>query len=109
MLVADHAKPQNTSDARGRYKDSAIGLALSMSTMTAIIAILAYMHARPLMHWTAPISLNTAIALLATVSQTSFLVAVANGLSQLKWVYFQQRPHLLVDFQVFDDASVIIP
>ena len=30
---------------------------------------------------------------------------VAQGISQLKWTYFQQRPHRLAELQVFDDAS----
>jgi hypothetical protein len=30
---------------------------------------------------------------------------VAEGISQLKWTYFQQRPQRLYDMQIFDDAS----
>lgn len=48
---------------------------------------------------------NTLVSVLATFSKSSLLLPVAEGISQLKWLFFQHRAHRSVDMQVFDDAS----
>jgi len=48
---------------------------------------------------------NTFISIVSTVSKSSFLLPVAESISQLKWIYFQQRPHRIRDLQAFDNAS----
>lgn len=81
------------------------GLTLSMGCMLAIIIILFHMNNRPLSAWDLPISLNTAISVFSALSQTSMMLSVAEGISQLKWIYFQQREHPLIHLQTFDEAS----
>lgn len=78
---------------------------LSLGCMCAIGIILATMHGRPLARWPLPISPNALISVFATVSKSAMLLALAEGISQLKWVYFQRSAHRLKDFQIFDDAS----
>jgi len=46
-----------------------------------------------------------AISVFSTLSKSALLVAVAEGISQLKWIYFRERRHRLYDLQVFDEAS----
>jgi hypothetical protein len=52
------------------------------------------------------ITLNTFLAFFTTMTKASFMLAVAEALSQWKWNWFatnSERP--LHDFQLFDDAS----
>lgn len=51
------------------------------------------------------ISLNFVISILATVSKTSLLFAVASALGQFKWLWMFSKQRSLQDLQVFDDAS----
>ncbi|KAM0421049.1 hypothetical protein ACHAPT_011120 [Fusarium lateritium] len=54
--------------------------------------------------WPLGLTINTAIALLSTMSRTAFVMPVSESVSQLKWLWYQkERP--LADFQTFDDAS----
>ena len=79
----------------------------SLCCMAAIIAILGARSGRRRSAWSDPygISPNTAIAILATLAKTSALFAIAQGVSHLKWIYFEQRDHKVSELQVFDDAS----
>ncbi|KAK2808824.1 hypothetical protein FQN50_004300 [Emmonsiellopsis sp. PD_5] len=50
------------------------------------------------------ITLNAIISILATVIKATIIVAVAAGISQLKWLWLQDT-RSLHDLQIFDDAS----
>ncbi|KAK4194537.1 hypothetical protein QBC40DRAFT_290624 [Triangularia verruculosa] len=56
------------------------------------------------------VTLNTVLAFLTSLAKVAFLVPIAEGLAQLKWIWFSSplgrstKPRPLVDFQVFDDA-----
>ncbi|KAF6787643.1 hypothetical protein CMUS01_16437 [Colletotrichum musicola] len=66
--------------------------------------MLRYFNNKPLPQWPLGLTLNTAIALLATFARAAFIVPVSESLSQLKWLwYLRARP--LKDFQDFDAAS----
>ncbi|KAN0081758.1 Protein of unknown function (DUF3176) domain containing protein [Elaphomyces granulatus] len=73
--------------------------------MAAVAAILATIQDKPLSHWRFPIQPNSMVSVFSTLSNSTLLFAVAKGLSQLKWIYFQKKRHRLFDLQVFDDAS----
>lgn len=79
----------------------------SIAFLIAIAAVLLAFHTKPLATWSMPwqIKPNTLVSILMTLCRLTMLVVVAECLSQLKWVYFQQRAHPLTHFQVFDDAS----
>jgi hypothetical protein len=51
------------------------------------------------------ISPNTLISIFAAISKTALLVAVADCIGQLKWIRFEQRPHLLKELEVYDAAT----
>jgi hypothetical protein len=76
-----------------------------MAAIFSIIIILASFQDRPLADWTMPIQINSLIATLTTIGKTAMLVAVAESISQLKWLHFYQRAVPLNRFQDFDDAS----
>jgi hypothetical protein len=48
---------------------------------------------------------NALLSILSAFYKSSLLLLIAEGTGQLKWVYFQQRPHRLLDLQIFDEAS----
>lgn len=78
---------------------------LSMGSMFSIVIILAAFENRPLADWTIPIQINSLIATLTTIAKTAMFVAVAESISQLKWLHFYQRARPLHRFQDFEDAS----
>lgn len=50
------------------------------------------------------IILNTLISICVIIFKASILFMTARALSQLKWLWFQER-HPLSDIEVFDEAS----
>jgi len=56
-------------------------------------------------NWDYHLTLNTVIALFATVAKVLLMRPVTECISQLKWVYFADKSHSLGDFESFDDAS----
>ncbi|TID20949.1 hypothetical protein E2P81_ATG05579 [Venturia nashicola] len=82
-----------------------IGAALlSMTSMLLIIVVLVKVQDKPLGDWHFSIQPNSLIAVLTTVGKTAMLLAVAESISQLKWLYFD-RTQPLVRFQEFDEAT----
>lgn len=82
-------------------------LAVTTSVL-ALIATTAILYAyddKTLDSWKAPLRPNTVISTLSTLAKSSMLMAIGEGLGQLKWVYFEQRAHRLRDFEIFDEAS----
>lgn len=75
-------------------------------SVPAIAIILWRADGNPPPLWPLGTNLNTIVAFLASMAKVTFVVAVIEGLGQLKWMWFsssQARP--LSDFQVFDQAS----
>ena len=82
------------------------GSLMSIACMVAIVAILGAMDGKPRDHWTLRfVTPNALIAVFSTIAKSSMLMAVAGGIGQLKWVYFQKRPRRLAELQTFEDAS----
>lgn len=43
---------------------------------------------------------------MASVAKMTFVMAIVEGLGQLKWMWFlSDKPRPLIDFQTFDDAA----
>lgn len=80
-------------------------IAISASALISIAAVLIAYNGKTLAEWGAPIRPNTVISALSTLAKSSMLMVVGEGLGQLKWTYFEQRPHRLQDFEIFDGAS----
>jgi hypothetical protein len=99
-----------TRQPRGRWISSwwwwwEIGAALlSMTSMLLIIVVLVKVQDKPLANWNFAIQPASLIAVLTTIGKTAMLLAVAESISQLKWLYFD-RPRPLVRFQEFDEAT----
>jgi len=60
----------------------------SVGCMLAIAVIILAMHDRPLLQWKLPIAPNALILVFATISKSTMLLALAEGIGQLKWIHF---------------------
>ncbi|EME78728.1 uncharacterized protein MYCFIDRAFT_22229, partial [Pseudocercospora fijiensis CIRAD86] len=80
---------------------------LSVGTLIAVAAVLHSIDGEPLEKWDLPWQMkpNTVISTLITLVRLWMLLVVAECIGQLKWVYFEQKPHRLIDFETFDSAS----
>ena len=79
-------------------------LILAFIAFAAIIITLLLHHDRPLPKWPSLISINTLISIFTTVMKASMLLPIAEGVSQLKWLWFREvRP--LIDLERYDSAS----
>lgn len=77
----------------------------SLALFGAIITVLAWRDDKPLPDWYAGITVNTVIALLATICRASTVIPISEGISQLKWNWLAQGTRPLRDLAVFDEAS----
>ncbi|RDW60272.1 hypothetical protein BP5796_11878 [Coleophoma crateriformis] len=75
------------------------------ASVISIIVVLAVFSDSPLPDWPLSITLNTLIALLVALANAALAVPLSSGFSQLKWVWFKQRPAPLGDMELFDEAS----
>lgn len=82
-----------------------VGLSLCILSLMAIIIILVKYDGKPIYDWPYRITLNAVISIVATMSQVALMLPVASSLSQLKWVWFNEKPRPLADFEIFDSAS----
>lgn len=80
------------------------GWLLSLLALAALIAVLAIHDKKPSPRLQHGITLNAIISVCAIVAQTTMLIPIAQGISQLKWQWFHNR-HTLNTMQLFDDAS----
>ncbi|KAI3393044.1 hypothetical protein diail_4783 [Diaporthe ilicicola] len=77
---------------------------LMIGTFCAIIGILYPNQTKPLPDWPFDVSINTAVSILSTALKTCAVLILTEGISHLKWRWFQKtRP--LHDLVVFDNAS----
>jgi len=83
------------------------GAALSIVLLAAIILFLAFIDGSKMddWHFVWQIKSPTIISILVTVCRINLAFFIAEGLGQLKWVFFEQREHQLVDFEHFDEAT----
>ncbi|KAH7417123.1 hypothetical protein BKA64DRAFT_701909 [Cadophora sp. MPI-SDFR-AT-0126] len=67
-------------------------LVIGALSFGASIALLAVFHNKPLPEWLFGITLNTLIALISAITNTSLAVPLASGFGQLKWNWFKRKP-----------------
>lgn len=77
---------------------------VSLACQAAIAIELAVLHGKTLSSWKLPISPNALISVFSTISKSCMLLTVAQGIGQLKWLYFRAKPRQLRDFKTYDDA-----
>ena len=83
-------------------------LVLSLVCLAANVGILLALDGRKLQDWklaNVEVTPNTLVSILATISKSALLLPIAEGISQLKWPYFQRGAHRVLDFEIFEDAA----
>lgn len=81
-----------------------LSLCLAIGMLVAIVLVLNHFHGQIVPQWRFSITINTLVALLATIARAAILTAVAEILGQVKWSWFS-RPRPLNNLQHFDNAS----
>lgn len=87
------------------WKYELLSMVVSLGALLAIVAVLFAFDGKPITHWRAIAQPNTVVSALSTFDKSSMLMVVGQGLGQLKWQHFEQRPRRLMDFEIFDNAS----
>lgn len=80
-------------------------IALSIGCMAAIIVVLITTDGKSLSEWHMSISPNTVVSIFSTFVKSSMLLVMTECISQLKWIYFQQKSHSVAELELFDFAS----
>lgn len=82
---------------------------VAVACLVALCIILHEYDGKPLPGWHHGITLNTIVAILSTVSKMLLMIPVAEGLSQMKWLWYGKKRNAggenLMDFQDIDKAS----
>lgn len=78
---------------------------LSLLVFISLVIVLAEYEGRPMPVWPLGLTLNTIVALLATLCRFMTFLPVAEGISQLKWIWFTRERRPLQDLYSFDQAS----
>lgn len=83
------------------------GALSSLIFLTAIVIFLAKIDGSKLDDWKFPWQIKppTVLSILVTVCRINLAFLVAEGIGQLKWVFFEQREHRLSEFNTFDEAT----
>jgi hypothetical protein len=77
---------------------------LGTLAFTTMVVLLTHFHNQPASKWKSKIQITTMVSILSQFAQSALLMALASGVSQLKWAWFQQvKP--LEDMELFDKAS----
>ncbi|KAI0912578.1 hypothetical protein F4823DRAFT_581206 [Ustulina deusta] len=80
-------------------------VALAASSLAVIIGILASYEGQTLPEWPLHITLNALISVFTVVLKAGLGLLLTEGISQLKWQWFQRKPRCLMDLDDFDNAS----
>jgi hypothetical protein len=78
--------------------------ALGTTFLLALIALLSSFNGKRLDTWQSDLSINAIVSVLAQAAQSSLLVILNSGISQLKWDWLRKTKYK-EDIQLFDDAS----
>lgn len=82
-----------------------VAMISNVASFIALTITLFIYDGKPVSHWNFPITLNTIVSILSTVSKTTLLFAVAEAMGQWKWILlsWEQRP--VNEFERVDAAS----
>ena len=75
-----------------------------IASLLAVVVTLSTHQGQPLPHWPYGISINSVISIYVIILKAAMLLAVTEGISQMKFAWFQ-RPRSLKDLHYFDRGS----
>ncbi|KAI0549875.1 hypothetical protein F4679DRAFT_544965 [Xylaria curta] len=82
-----------------------LGCFLAVIALGAMIITLRLHENRPLTTWPFGISINAFIAVYGVILKAGLTVPLSEGISQLKWKWFEKQRRNLIDLNDFDAAS----
>lgn len=77
----------------------------SFACIIAIIFVLRFEDGKQLDRWNLMISPNAVISFVGALAKSSFMLAIVEIISQLKWLHFNTRSRSLADISLFDESS----
>ncbi|KAI0186480.1 hypothetical protein EV127DRAFT_514366 [Xylaria flabelliformis] len=81
------------------------GCCLAVIALSAMIITLRLHENKPLTTWPFSISINSFIAVFGVILKAGLTVPLSEGISQLKWKWFEKQRRKLIDLNEFDAAS----
>lgn len=109
LLYRNLDSPKNQEFQRSRriqaWSWEILAAIVSITSLAVVTTSLLVMDGQRLVDWKLPVSPNAIVSILVTFSKSSLLMLVAEGISQLKWIYFAEKEQRLYDLQIFDAAS----
>ena len=78
---------------------------LTIGLFVALVVVLVHYNNKRLPDWPLGLTLNTAVAALATAARSVIIIPVTEGISQLKWNWFVKKERPVRDLLTFDQAS----
>ncbi|KAI1492866.1 hypothetical protein F5X96DRAFT_319561 [Biscogniauxia mediterranea] len=93
-----------SGDGNGWWLFEIAAWVASAIALVAIIITIALTDGKPLPQWPMHITLNSFVSFMSTIMKAALIIPVAEGISQLKWLWFK-RAGDLDDIQTFDEAS----
>ena len=104
--------PKSTSTASRHTKSifkswlwELLSCVAAVASLVAFAILLRIYDGSALNAWEHGITINSIISILVTMMKASVVVPLAEGLSQLKWVWFEEKERSLKDLVIFDEAS----
>ncbi|KAL2065319.1 hypothetical protein VTL71DRAFT_2988 [Oculimacula yallundae] len=98
-----HDRPRS-SEFAWTWKWELLSLLGTTMSLIAIVIILNQYDGKPSPRWPHAITLNTLVSVFATLLKAMMMMAVAECISQLKWIWFK-NPRSLSDLTTFENAS----
>lgn len=88
----------------GSWRWEILSVVGSASCLVALVGVLLGFDGKAIFTWHG-VTLNAIVSLLSTASKGALLFAVAELVSQWKWILFTGRARPLMDFERIDSAS----
>jgi hypothetical protein len=83
-----------------------ISIFFSISALAATIGLLIHFNKKPIIQWRWHLlTLNTAVSILTTFSETLLLFVISSCIGQWKYISFTKRRRSLIEFDILDSAS----
>ncbi|KAL9081929.1 MAG: hypothetical protein Q9159_006891 [Coniocarpon cinnabarinum] len=87
-----------------RWTTEFLGLFGAALALLALFVFLGTYNGKPRPQWPYEITINTVVAIFGIILKACMLIPIAEGVSQLKWMWYHQARSLR-DLEVFDAAS----
>ncbi|KAK4232428.1 hypothetical protein QBC38DRAFT_450051 [Podospora fimiseda] len=100
------SKASKSTNVLGSWRLELISALVAVACVPILVSVLLSYNNRPLTDWPlgSTVTINTFVALLSTISRTSFMFTLIQALLQQRWNWYK-TPRPLGDFQVFDEVT----